>query len=221
MLEVGFLVAGMLFLPLGYGLMMSLYKTSFMEEINRTRRIGKSFLEIVVLAAAEAAFFRIWWQTFKASDGMSVIAFLLLYTMLVGMTFFCVTDYWEKIVPNRALLVLLLLWIILVGMYGVRNPDKIMPVIAGAVLGLVFCVISFGFCYLLSRGSMGAGDVKLSLVMGLYLTGEYVVGTVLYGCMICAAYSIVMLLRKKLSRKDTIPFVPFLYIGMILRYLIG
>ena len=68
---------------------------------------------------------------------------------------------------------------------------------------------------------MGAGDVKLALVMGLYLTGEYVVGAVFYGCIASAAYSLVQLARKKLSRKDTIPFVPFLYLGLIIRYLVG
>ena len=68
---------------------------------------------------------------------------------------------------------------------------------------------------------MGAGDVKLSLLMGLYLSVEYVVGAIVYGCLVGAVYSIVQLLRKKLSRKDMIPFVPFLYAGLIIRYLIG
>lgn len=82
-------------------------------------------------------------------------------------------------------------------------------------------MISFGLGYLLSHKNMGAGDVKLVLVMGLYLTGEYVVGAVLYGCIVGAIFSAVQLARKKLSRKDAIPFVPFLYIGLIIRYLIG
>ena len=41
------------------------------------------------------------------------------------------------------------------------------------------------------------------------------------GCIASAAYSLVQLARKKLSRKDTIPFVPFLYLGLIIRYLVG
>ena len=97
---------------------------------------------------------------------------------------------------------------------------KVLEAFPSIVLGLLFCMISFGLGYLLSRGSMGAGDVKLSFVMGLYLTGEYVVGAVFYGCVAGAVFAVVQLLRRKLSRKDTIPFVPFLYLGLIIRYLI-
>ena len=99
--------------------------------------------------------------------------------------------------------------------------EPVIRLLPSVLLGVVFCMLSFGIVFMLGRGSMGAGDMKLSLVMGLLLTGEYVVGAVLYGCLAAAVFSIVQMLRKKLTRRDRIPFVPFLYVGLVLRYLAG
>ena len=90
-----------------------------------------------------------------------------------------------------------------------------------AVSGMVFSALCFGAGYLLGRGRMGAGDVKLSLVMGLYLTAEYVTGAILYGCIAGAAYSAFRLIRTRGTEKAGMPLVPFLYIGMIVRLFMG
>ena len=102
-----------------------------------------------------------------------------------------------------------------------HGMDRLLETLPSVVLGVIFCALCFGAGYVLSRKAMGAGDVKLSLVMGLYLTGAYVVGAIVYGCLAGAAYSITQLLRKKVTRKDSIPFVPFLYTGLIIRLLVG
>ena len=100
----------------------------------------------------------------------------VLIIMLYGMTILCMTDYWEKVVPNRILLLWMMIWILVMGSYGVRDLNAMMRHMFGVILGLVFCMLSFGFCYLISKGNMGAGDVKLAVIMGMYLTGDYVVG---------------------------------------------
>ncbi|MBQ1281695.1 MAG: hypothetical protein IIY16_05580, partial [Oscillospiraceae bacterium] len=83
--------------------------------------------------------------------------------------------------------------------------------IAGAV---------FFLCYLISGRQLGGGDVKLSLVMGLYLTGARVMGAVTYGVVLCCIYTVINLLLKRISMKDGIPLVPFLYLGTLLVLLI-
>ncbi|MCM1044736.1 MAG: A24 family peptidase [Candidatus Gastranaerophilales bacterium] len=213
------LAGAMLLMPCLYWTAMRLYQPSFAEEKNQSRKPLHSAAEIVVMLAAEAALVRIW----QSLGGCSVwdLEFELLYIMLVAMTFFCMTDYWERVVPNRILLLLLCLFVIILGLQGIRDGNVLLKNLPAIVLGFIFCAISFGIGYLVSHGNMGAGDVKLVLVMGLYLTGEYVVGAVFYGCVIGALYSVIQLARRKLSRKDAIPFVPFLFAGVILRYLIG
>lgn len=213
------IVIYMLLLPIIYWAVIQIYKESFQEERNKNRKPLTSKEEIVVTIISEIALLRIWYSLGKV-DFTNMI-FLLLYFMLIGMTILCMTDYWEKVVPNRILLFWLMIFILIIGFYGVYDMNTVMEEIPYIVLGLLFCLIAFGIGYLLGRGSMGAGDVKLSFIMGLFLTSEYVVGAIFYGCMISAIYSLVQILRKKISRKDALPFVPFLYVGLIIRYLIG
>ena len=67
---------------------------------------------------------------------------------------------------------------------------------------------------------MGAGDVKLVFVLGLYMTGERIMGAIFYGVLLCCIYSIIMLCRKKIGLKDGVPMAPFLYMGMCINLLI-
>lgn len=213
------LTAGMLLLPCLYWGAFVWYRPCFAEQKNRERRIFRSLQEAAVLILAEAALARIWWT--QGRPAVTDLTFELLYVMLAGMVFFCMTDSWERVVPNRMLLLLLCIFVLILGLQGIRAPEALWEAVPSIVLGFVFCAVSFGLGYVISRGNMGAGDVKLVLVMGLYLTGEYAVGAVLYGCIAGAAYSVVQLARGKLSRRDEIPFVPFLFIGVVIRYLIG
>lgn len=213
------LAVGMLLTPCIFLTVMSLCRQEFRSEENRERKLLSSWPEIAVMASAELALVFMWKSVLLEGD--SPLLYWMLYVMLEGMAVICITDYWERIVPNKVLLLLLLFFVLLLGFQGVRDMEPVIRLLPSVLLGVVFCLLSFGIVFMLGHGSMGAGDMKLSLVMGLLLTGEYVVGAVLYGCLAAAVYSIVQMLRKKLTRRDRIPFVPFLYVGLVLRYLAG
>lgn len=205
-------------LPLLYWGTLQWYKSDFEEEKNRNRKPLRSIPEIIVVVVSEIALFNIWYE--YATGLIPEITFALLYTVLVVMTVLCMTDFWEKVVPNRILIMLLLIGVIEIGIQGVADMNVVISMIPSVILGVLFCVLSFGITYIVSRGSMGSGDVKLALLLGIFLTGQYVVGTVFYGCLASALYSIVQMTRKKITRKDLLPFVPFLYIGLIITYLV-
>ncbi len=219
MFSYGFIIGCALVLPLWYVGMLRWVQLHLEEEKNRKRRILQSPSEWIVLVLAEAALLRIWFALRVEEEAQ--LRFVLLYVILCTMTVLCITDLWEKVVPNRILLVLTAVLILIVGGFSIADMNQVLKELPYLILGFLFCLIAFGMGYVLGRGSMGAGDVKLSLLMGFFLTSEYVVGAVLYGCIISAVYSLVQILRKKLSRKDTLPFVPFLYVGMIIRLLMG
>ncbi len=205
-------------LPCIYWGIMMLQRSSFEKEENQTRVPLRSVAELAVMASAEAALVSVWYkEVYQAGDYMT---FWLLFAALAGMTVVCITDYRERIVPNRVLLLMLVVSVWIIGFQGVRDMDAVLRVLPSIVLGFLFCLLSFGMGYFFSRGNMGAGDVKLALVLGILLTGEYVVGAILYGCIAAAVYSIIQMIRKKLTRKDMIPFVPFLYIGLIIEYFV-
>ena len=209
----------MLTLPVIYAGVIAVYQSDFSLEENQKRIPLKSRDELIALAMAELALVRIWLSLGQCS--ITDYEFLQLFVILAAMLTFCMTDRWEKIVPNKILLVFALLWVIINGLRIVNDLPGFIRAAPSIFIGFIFCIMCFGGTYLLSKNSFGAGDVKLSLVMGLYLTGEYVVGAVLYGCIISALYSIIMLIMKKISKKDAIPFVPFLFLGMVIRYLAG
>lgn len=202
------LAAAMVLLPAVYWGVMTL----------RHQRVFRTLKELAVMLSAEAALIRIWQNLGRCP--WHNMRFQLQFVILAGMTVLCITDYRERIVPNQVLLVLLMLYLVILGFQSLEDMGTVLEAIPSIVLGLLFSVITFGLGYLLSHGGMGAGDVKLALVMGLYLTGEYVPGAVFYGCVAGAVYSLVQIFRKKLSRKDQLPFVPFLYIGLIIRYIL-
>lgn len=216
------LATAMLLLPAGYWGIMTLWSRFNLEcdkeKQGQRRKFFLTLPELAVMLSAELALIRIWQNLGRCAwDNMR---FQMLFVMLVGMTVFCITDYRERIVPNLILLGLLMLFCLILGCQGIRDMDVVIEALPAIVLGLLFSMITFGLGYLLSHGGMGAGDVKLALVMGLYLAGEYAPGAVFYGCLAGAVYSLVQLFRKKLSRKDQLPFVPFLYIGLIIRYIL-
>ena len=57
-------------------------------------------------------------------------------------------------------------------------------------------------------------------VMGLYLTGQRIIGAIFYGALLCCVYSLIQMGRKKLGLKDGVPIVPFLYLGTLITLLI-
>lgn len=206
-------------LPFVYWIILEWQKPYFELEKNKNRKILSSVPEYLGILISEAALLKLILLHNKGL--MEDIVFALLYVVLIAMTILCITDLWEKIVPNKILIVLILSGFLAVGTSLIRNAESVVRLIPSMILGFLFCFLTFGVAYMISKGSLGSGDVKLALILGILLTGEYVVGTVFYGCLVGAIYSIVQLCRKKLTRNDELPFVPFLYVGLIITYLVG
>ena len=115
---------------------------------------------------------------------------------------------------------MLLLWSGIIGISIIANTENGLGILFGSLLGALTGGLIFLLCYVLSRGQMGAGDVKLAFVMGLYLTGDKIIGAIFYGVILCMIYSVIQLIRKRIGLKDGVPLAPFLYIGTLITYII-
>ena len=144
---------------------------------------------------------------------------ILLLILLWGLAVLTITDRARKLIPNRFLLLLLLLWAAVVFFTILSDPHTGMETLLRSAAGALISGAIFSLCYLLSGKRLGAGDVKLSFVMGLYLGGEQILAALLYGLLLSCAASILLLLTKKITRKDGIPLAPFLYTGVLLTLL--
>ena len=89
--------------------------------------------------------------------------------------------------------------------------------VSGAVLGMVILFISNVIC----KHGMGMGDIKLFGIIGFYVGVGGILFVMFFALLFAAVYSGILLLRKKLRAKDEIPFVPFIFAGTIVTFLLG
>jgi leader peptidase (prepilin peptidase) / N-methyltransferase len=94
-----------------------------------------------------------------------------------------------------------------VGVAAAALMHRLLPALEGAACGIVL----FGVIYVATRGAgMGLGDVKLAAVLGLFLGYPLSVAAFLAAFVIGAALAIPVVLARRRSRRDALPFGPFL-----------
>ncbi|MEG2020118.1 MAG: prepilin peptidase [Oscillospiraceae bacterium] len=145
---------------------------------------------------------------------MSLFNIAKLATGLVMMTLAAYTDSESKIITNKLVLAMLGFWaaFMAVGLF-LGNMQAAINAVLASLAGGLFALVVFGITYIASKRQLGGGDVKLATVMGLFLTSERIAGALIYGLILCALYSGVMLFLKKLGKKDAVALAPFLAVG--------
>ena len=138
---------------------------------------------------------------------------ILLYILCIGLALATVSDIKTKIISNKLILVLLCVWIIFSLIYFVIDFQIGLANIIMSFTGFIFSLLVFGSGYLLMKNKLGGGDVKLTLVMGLILTGDAIFGALIYGLAASLIFAAVAMITKKMKMKDSMPFAPFLFLG--------
>ncbi|MEI6287089.1 MAG: prepilin peptidase [Bacillota bacterium] len=75
--------------------------------------------------------------------------------------------------------------------------------------------------FLLSRGGMGGGDVKFALVLGMWLGWKMVLLSLLFAFIIGGIAGIMLMLLRIKTRKDPVPFGPFMAVSALIFMLFG
>jgi len=148
------------------------------------------------------------------------VEMMLQYILICAMSIFALADAEHHFISNRLLLSLLLIWTAITGITIILTTQYGIALLFLSLIGAIAGGLIFLLCYILSKGQLGAGDVKLVFVMGLYLTGARIIGAVFYGVIACCIYSIIQLVRRKIGVKDGVPLAPFLYLGQLITYFI-
>lgn len=124
------------------------------------------------------------------------------------------TDLRKQRISNRLLLMLLcsgaLCLLLESGMD--REWTRILESIGGLLTGGGVCLC----CYVLSRGGIGAGDVKLFAVVGFYLGRVRVLQMGMVSVFLAAGACIAMLVSGKADRTTRLPYVPFIFLAAIM-----
>ncbi|MEX0934199.1 MAG: prepilin peptidase [Candidatus Saccharimonadales bacterium] len=167
-------------------------------------------VEITVMLLGIISFLLWPWELNNLVGYLQVFIWVNIVGVFVALS---VYDFKWYLLPNKMMTSLLVLVVIYQGLRAVEgvsiNEWLISPLIGG-----VGAFVFFYILYLIGRGKwMGGGDVKLALVLGLMLGGISILVGLFLAFNIAAIASLIMIATGARSRKDVIPFGPFLMIG--------
>lgn len=118
-------------------------------------------------------------------------------------------DFKMGIIPNRFVL-FIFLWGFL---WQFLRPDLPME---SALTGFLTGGVLFYVIALASKGGMGGGDIKLMAALGFITGWPYVLVLFMLSFILGALAGGFLLIIKKKTLKDSLPFAPFLSIGFLL-----
>ncbi len=147
---------------------------------------------------------------------------LLIQNLLLweGLVCLAVTDMRVKKIPNTVTLLLLIVRCAFMA-YGVLvKQDDLMNTLLASLIGLLFGGGFILICMLLSRGGIGAGDLKIFAVIGLYFGLLGVMQIMIYALFFSAIWAIGLLISKKAKMKSTLPMAPFILAGLTVYYIL-
>ncbi|MBE5826591.1 MAG: prepilin peptidase [Butyrivibrio sp.] len=137
----------------------------------------------------------------------------------VVMAILAYTDYRDRRIPNRVLGIAGFMWLLIMVIALLTCGNEARGLMVKCAGGALIAGGAFLLCYIIVRGKLGAGDVKMAALMGLYLGSDLVAGALIAGIIISAVYSVIMILAKRLTVKDGLPMAPFLFLGTIIALL--
>ncbi len=158
--------------------------------------------------------------------GLTMTAFyhLTLLYLLIGIT---LIDFEHRIVPNTLVAAGLILaalmqlpnlfsyWFELP--HGLLAGTSLIDAILGFLVGGALLLIVF----LVSRGGMGAGDVKLIAMIGLFVGLRGTALVLLLAFLFGALVGVTFMLLGRLTRKDALPFAPYLSLAAFIEVFWG
>ncbi|MDR2088615.1 MAG: prepilin peptidase [Clostridiales Family XIII bacterium] len=153
-------------------------------------------------AAAYAAFA-------GAYDGIAIASLLASYLALSTAV---VYDLRLKLIPNAVPLALAAVRAVLLVLAFFVTSDGIAHLL-GAAGGFAVAFALLAISAKLSKGGVGAGDVKLLSALGFACGFAFVLSALILALLLCALTGIALLLLRKAGRKDSLPFAPFVWGG--------
>ncbi|MBP1927332.1 leader peptidase (prepilin peptidase)/N-methyltransferase [Sedimentibacter acidaminivorans] len=152
----------------------------------------------------------------KFGFGADFIFYSLISSVLLSIIFI---DLKEMIIPDSLVLSILALSVIHKAVnyffYGISLE------LIDSFLGLILAGGLFAAIVIISRGGMGGGDVTLIGALGFVLGVKYILLCIFLSFISGAIISMVLLATKIKTRKDPIPFGPFIVLGFFITSLWG
>ncbi len=175
-------------------------------------------IEPIVVELTTAALFVL--MAIRFDDTRAAIpAYCILMAVLVAQTWI---DLHTQRLPREITYTGIVLGLISLAVAAIviDEPERIWMMVLGAAIALV----AMWLIYILSKGGMGDGDVRLAPLLGLYL-GWINPGIVLpglfFGFIAGAVVGVAMMALDRAGRRTAVPFGPFLALGTVVAIFVG
>lgn len=140
-----------------------------------------------------------------------IVTALLLVSLLMVIL---VSDLAYMLIPNKVLLFFLPF---LAFMRFFEPLEPWWDSLVGAIAGLVIIALVI----MISKGGMGAGDMKLFGVLGIVLGLQGTLLAFFLSCILGAIVGLLLIVLKVIDRKQPVPFGPYIVLASLITYFYG
>lgn len=130
-------------------------------------------------------------------------------------------DFKQKIIPDKVLLAGLFCRIIFYLIEMFFEKGEVLDILVSDLKGVLLGGGVFLLGALISKDSIGMGDVKLYSVIGIFCSYSGTLASIIMSLLMCFIASVILLILKKKDRKDTLPLAPFVFVGTLLAISLG
>ena len=100
-----------------------------------------------------------------------------------------------------------------------RN-DAFRGQLLSGLIGLAGFLVFFYVMARITRGGIGMGDVKLIAAEGWMIGFSITLTSVFFSMIACSVAAVILMVGKKKTKQDQVPFGPFLFFGYIISLMI-
>ena len=176
-------------------------------------QIYKRWQSCIFICSAIVVFLLTSFFLFENIDGWYNFFKLSMLTMII--TIAGTIDLKTKRIPNDLVLLGLAFRLVIYVFEIINRSEEILDIFKNDMIGFA---IGFGILFLaaiISRGSVGFGDVKLFAVIGLCGGAILTYSTLLIALIVNTIFSLAIIFIKKKDRKTAVPFGPAIFIGYL------
>lgn len=193
------------------------YIDSAKPKLGEALKAHKKLYVVMTIAYIGMAVFLLLTKDQKKLHTDLLIQNLLLWDGLACVT---ITDIKQKKIPNTVTIALLLIRVFFMAWGILVHHDSVQTVLLSSLIGMLFGGGFIFVCMVITKGGIGAGDLKLFAVIGLYFGLMGLIQIMLYSLLLSAICAIGLLISRKKGMKSTIPMAPFILAGLTFYYIL-
>lgn len=169
-------------------------------------------MQVVIPSVAAGLFTWYGYDLLKAVQLVFLIALLLLAGKI---------DKHNRIIPNALIGVLMMFRILAFIIWFFLDRQQLASELTSGLCGFFVMTIIFSLLRLMYKQSIGMGDIKLMIVIGLYVGLMRSLYILLIAAIGAVVVSMVAMIKRRMTIKDSLSFGPSIALGGIVILIIG